>query len=116
MSKISQPIAFDDFLKVDVRAGTVLEVKEFPEARKPAYKLLIDFGDEIGTKKSSAQITVHYTPKDLLGRQVMAVVNFPPRQIGPFMSEVLTLGYEDDNGDIVLSGLDYPVPNGSRLC
>lgn len=116
MSDTSQPIAFDDFLKVDVRAGTVMEAKEFPEARKPAYKLLIDFGDAIGTKKSSAQITVHYKPEDLVGRQVMAVVNFPPRQIGPFMSEVLTLGYEDENGDIVLSGLDHPVPNGARLC
>ena len=109
-------ISFDDFLKVDIRAGTVLEAEAFPEARKPAYKLRIDFGDEIGIKKSSAQITVHYTIEDLIGRQVMAVVNFPPRQIGPFMSEVLTLGYEDENGDIVLAGLDKAVPNGMRLC
>lgn len=109
-------IAFDDFMKVDIRAGTVIAAEEFPEARKPAYKLRIDFGDALGVKKSSAQITVHYTPDDLVGRQVMAVVNFPPRQIGPFMSEVLTLGYEDDNGAIVLAGLDHPVPNGARLC
>ncbi|MCV6576421.1 MAG: tRNA-binding protein [Cohaesibacter sp.] len=108
-------ISFDDFLKVDIRAGTIVEAQEFAQARKPAYKLKIDFGDEIGIKKSSAQITVHYSCDDLVGRQVMAVVNFPPRQIGPFMSEVLTLGYSDENGDIVLSALERPVPNGSRL-
>ncbi|SNY91505.1 tRNA-binding protein [Cohaesibacter sp. ES.047] len=116
MAEAAAEIAFDDFMKVDIRAGTVLEVEDFPQARKPAYKLKIDFGTEIGVKKSSAQITVHYSQDDLVGRQVMAVVNFPPRQIGPFMSEVLTLGYEDDNGDIVLASLDKPVPNGKRLC
>ena len=92
-------ISFDDFMKVDIRCGRIVDVQEFPEARKPAYKLIIDFGAEIGTKKSSAQITRHYTPETLKGRQVMAVVNFPPRQIGPFMSEVLTLGVPDADGD-----------------
>ena len=109
-------ISFGDFMKVDIRAGTIIEAVDFPEARKPAYKLKIDFGNEIGIKKSSAQITAHYSLEDLMDRQVMAVVNFPPRQIGPFMSEVLTLGYEDENGDIVLAALDHPVPNGARLC
>ena len=108
-------IAFDDFLKVDIRAGTILEARSFPEARKPAYVLLIDFGPEIGVKKSSAQITVHYKPDTLVGRQVMAVVNFPPRQIGPVRSEVLTLGYEDEDGAIVLASLDRRVPNGKKL-
>lgn len=108
-------ITFDDFMKVDIRVGTVTAVDAFPEARKPAYKLQIDFGDGIGVKKSSAQITVHYTPETLLGRKVMAVVNFPPRQIGPFMSEVLTLGVSDANGDIVLIVPDKDAPNGSRL-
>ncbi len=108
-------ISFDDFLKVDIRAGTIVEARVFPEARKPAYILLIDFGPELGIKKSSAQITVHYTPETLVGRQVMAVVNFPPRQIGPVRSEVLTLGYEDANGAIVLAALERPVPNGQRL-
>ncbi|SNZ20871.1 tRNA-binding protein [Cohaesibacter gelatinilyticus] len=108
-------ISFDDFLKVDIRVGTVVEAVPFPEARKPAYKLKIDFGGEIGVKKSSAQITVHYSCEDLVGRQVMAVVNFPRRQIGPFMSEVLTLGYSDDNADIVLAAVEQAVPNGSRL-
>jgi tRNA-binding protein len=112
---MSDEISFDDFMKVDIRAGTVLKAEVFPEARKPAYKLLIDFGPEVGEKKSSAQITVHYQPEDLVGRQVMAVTNFPPRQIGPFMSEVLTLGYADDNGDIVLAGIDRAVPNGERM-
>ncbi len=112
---MSDEISFDDFMKVDIRAGTVLKAEIFPEARKPAYKLLIDFGPEVGEKKSSAQITVHYQPEDLVGRQVMAVTNFPPRQIGPFMSEVLTLGYADDNGDIVLAGIDRAVPNGERM-
>ncbi|WP_245510996.1 tRNA-binding protein [Martelella mediterranea] len=112
---LSDEIAFDDFLKVDIRAGTIVETEVFPEARKPAYKLQIDFGPEIGIKKSSAQITVHYTPETLKGRQVMAVVNFPPRQIGPVRSEVLTLGYADENGDIVLAAIDKPVPDGERL-
>ena len=113
---MSDEISFDDFMKVDIRVGTVIEVNEFPEARKPAFKLVIDFGDEIGTRKTSAQITAHYTPETLQGRKVMAVVNFPPRQIGPFMSEVLTLGFADDKGDIVLAGIERDVPNGQRLC
>ena len=108
-------ITFDDFLKVDIRVGTVVEAVAFPEARKPAYKLKIDFGDEIGVKRSSAQITVHYEAGELVGRQVAGVVNFPPRQIGPFMSEVLTLGFADANGDIVLVQPERAVPNGSRL-
>jgi len=108
-------ISFDDFLKVDVRVGTVLRAEPYPEARKPAIKLWIDFGAEIGEKKTSAQITAHYTPEALVGRQVMAVVNFPPRQIGKFMSEVLVLGMADENGDIVLIGPDRPVPNGGRM-
>ncbi|MEM8877590.1 MAG: tRNA-binding protein [Pseudomonadota bacterium] len=117
MSEESQPdvIAFEDFLKVDIRAGTVIDAQPFPEARRPAFKLWIDFGPEIGTRKCSAQITEHYALEDLIGRQVMAVVNFPPRQIGKFMSEVLTLGYSDDEGHIVLAQVDKPVPNGTRL-
>ncbi|MEM0898756.1 MAG: tRNA-binding protein [Pseudomonadota bacterium] len=111
----SPEISFDDFLKVDIRAGTVVSAEPFPEARKPAIKLRIDFGDKIGTKKSSAQITVHYEAETLVGRQVMAVVNFPPRQIGPFMSEVLVLGFEDAAGAIILSGPDQTVPNGARM-
>ena len=112
---MTSQISFDDFMKVDVRVGTVIEAVEFPEARKRAYKLRIDFGEEIGIKRSSAQITVHYRPQDLLGRQVAGVVNFPPRQIGPFMSEVLTLGFADANGDIVLLEPERGVPNGSRM-
>ena len=112
---MSETIAYDDFLKVDIRTGTVIDAKPFPEARKPAIKLTIDFGPEIGVKKSSAQITVHYTPEALIGRQVLGVVNFPPRQIGPFISEVLTLGFEDEAVAIVLAGADKPVPNGKRL-
>jgi tRNA-binding protein len=108
-------IAFDDFMKVDVRVGEVLAVDSFPEARKPAWKLTIDFGPDIGVKKSSAQITVHYTREQLLGRKVAAVVNFPPRQIGPFMSEVLTLGFPDAAGEVVLIGVDRDVPLGGRL-
>ena len=111
----SAEIAFDDFLKVDIRVGTIIDAQPFPEARKPAYKLWIDFGPEIGTKKSSAQITLHYTPDALIGRQVAAVVNFPPRQIGPLMSEVLTLGFPDENGEVVLFAPDLAVPNGARL-
>ncbi len=113
--KMTDTISFDDFLKVDIRAGTIIEAVPFPEARKPAYKLKIDFGDDIGVKKSSAQITVHYEADALVGRQVVAVVNFPPRQIGPFMSEVLTLGLSDSNGDVILLGTDRPVPDGSRM-
>ena len=106
---------FETFLKVDIRTGTILEAEVFPEARKPAYKLKIDFGQEIGVKKSSAQITALYSPESLIGKQVAAVVNFPRRQIGPFMSEVLTLGFHNDTDDVVLFSPDSDVPNGSRL-
>lgn len=108
-------IGFDDFLKVDIRAGRVVDVQPFPEARKPALKLWIDFGEEIGVKKSSAQITEHYAPESLIGRMVLAVVNFPPRQIGPFRSEVLTLGVSDESGAVVLVAPDKAVPPGARL-
>ena len=107
--------SFDDFMKLDIRLGTITEVDEFPEARKPAWKLTIDFGEEVGVKRSSAQITDLYGKEELLGRRVMAVVNFPPRQIGPFMSEVLTLGVADENGAVVLVAPDHPAPNGARL-
>ncbi|MCI4663966.1 MAG: tRNA-binding protein [Neomegalonema sp.] len=109
------PITFDDFLKVDIRVGRILEAEPFPEARKPAIKLRIDFGPEIGVKKSSAQITRHYTPEALIGRQVLAVVNFPPRQIGKFMSEVLTLGAPDRDGEVVLLRPDQDIPIGGRM-
>ncbi len=108
-------ISFDDFLKVDIRVGEVIRAEPFPEARKPAIKLWIDFGPEIGERKSSAQITAHYTPEGLIGRQVMAVVNFPPRQIGPVRSEVLVLGIHDDAGGVVLLSPDQPVPLGGRM-
>jgi tRNA-binding protein len=108
-------IAFDDFMKVDIRVGTILAAEPFPEARKPAFRLTIDFGEAIGIKKSSAQITVRHSLEDLVGRQVMAVVNFPPRQIGPMRSEVLTLGFPDEAGNVVLAALSHPVPNGGRL-
>ena len=112
---MAETIAYDDFLRVDIRVGTVIEARHFTEARKPALVLVIDFGPDIGVKKSSAQITTHYTPEALVGRQVMAVVNFPPRQIGPLRSEVLTLGFEDESGGIVLAATDKLVPNGRRL-
>lgn len=108
-------ISFDQFLAVDIRAGTIVAVDPFPEARKPSWKLRIDFGPGIGIKRSSAQIVDHYRAEDLLGRQVAGVVNFPPRQIGPFRSEVLTVGFADEEGAVVLFSPDRPVPNGARL-
>ncbi len=113
--KRAETIGFDDFLKVDVRVGRIVEAEPFPEARKPAIRMRIDFGPEIGVLKSSAQITKHYRPEDLPGKLVMAVVNFPPRQIGPIMSEVLTLGVPDEEGEVVLLTPDLDVPVGGRL-
>jgi tRNA-binding protein len=116
MSEVPKPlIQYSDFERVDVRVGIVVEAKPFAEARKPAIKLVIDFGPEIGRRKSSAQIVANHRPEDLVGRQVLAVVNFPPRQIGPFMSEVLTLGLPDADGQVMLIGPDRPVPAGGRL-
>jgi tRNA-binding protein len=109
------PITFDDFMKVDIRIGTIVRAESYPEARKPSYKLWIDFGEPLGEKRSAAQITVHYAADALVGRQVAAVVNFPPRQIGKFMSEVLTLGFPDTAGEVVLIGPSHKVPNGGRL-
>lgn len=116
MSSTERPveIAFADFMKVDVRTGTIVKVDPFPEARKPAWKLTIDFGSEIGTKRSSAQIA-HYKPEEIVGKQVLAVVNFPPRQIGPFISDVLTLGVPGENGEVILIHPERGVPNGGRL-
>jgi tRNA-binding protein len=108
-------ISYDTFAQVDIRVGTIVAVEDFPEARKPAYKLTVDFGPEIGTKRSSAQLTIHYARDELIGRQVAAVVNFAPRQIGPFMSEVLVLGFPDAAGAVVLVVPDKPVANGGRL-
>lgn len=108
-------IEFDDFLKVEIHVGTITDVQDFPEARKPAYKLFIDFGKGIGQKKSSAQITKHYSKEELLGKQVAAVTNFQPRQIGPFMSEVLTLGFPDEDNEVVLIEPSKKTPNGGRL-
>jgi tRNA-binding protein len=108
-------IVVDDFLKVDIRVGRIVSAEAFPQARKPAFKLTIDFGPELGIKRSSAQITVNHTLEDLVGTQVLAVVNFPPRQIGPFMSEVLTLGVPDENGEVMLIRPDRDVPIGGRL-
>jgi tRNA-binding protein len=115
MSAPTPEASFADFGKLDIRAGTIVEAFPFPQARKPAIKLTIDFGPELGRKRSSAQLTVHYTPESLLGRQVVAVVNFPPRQIGPFISEVLTLGVPDDKGAVVLLSPDQKIPNGGRM-
>lgn len=108
-------ITYEDFERVDIRVGEIIEVQDFPEARKPAYKLIINFGEEIGIKKSSAQITKHYTKEELIGKQVIGVVNFPPKQIGPFISEVLTLGLADENGDVVLLSPTRKVPLGKKM-
>ena len=109
-------ISWEDFEKVELKVGTVIKVEEFPEARRPAYKVWVDFGGELGIKKSSAQITVHYAPEDLVGRQIVAVVNFPPKQIGPIRSEFLLTGFYNENGDVVIAQPERPVPNGAKLC
>ena len=108
-------ISWGDFEKVDLRVGTIVQVFDFPEARKPAYQLFIDFGQEIGMRKSSAQITKHYSKEELIGRQIVAVVNFPKKQIGKFMSECLVTGFEDENGDIILTSVERSLPNGAKL-
>ncbi|CAA9241746.1 MAG: Protein secretion chaperonin CsaA [uncultured Craurococcus sp.] len=112
---MSEPISYADFEKVDIRVGTITDAQPFPEARKPAIKLWVDFGGEIGVKRSSAQLTLHYSPDRLIGRQVVAVVNFPPRQIGPVLSEVLVLGVPDENGAVVLLKPDLAVPKGGKM-
>ncbi|MBL8067119.1 MAG: tRNA-binding protein [Armatimonadetes bacterium] len=109
------PISFGDFERVELRVGTILAAEPFPQARKPAYKLTIDFGPEFGTRRSSAQITRHYTPQDLVGTQVVAVLNFPPKQIGPFVSECLVTGFADAEGAVILARPERPVPNGTKL-
>jgi|TARA_B110000908_G_C10211933_1_gene430702 tRNA-binding protein len=113
---MTDEITFDDFMKVDIRVGKILRAEDYPEARKPAIKMWIDFGPEIGERKTSAQVTAHYTPETLIGKQVIGVVNFPPRQIGKFMSEVLVLGLADEAGSIVLLSPDQNVPLGERMC
>ncbi len=114
-TSVREPVTFDDFDRVDIRVGTIVDVRPFPEARKPSFQIWVDFGAAFGVKKSSAQITVHYKPDQLIGRQVAAVVNFPPRQIGPFMSEVLCLGFPDKDGNVVLVRPDHKVPDGGKL-
>ncbi len=115
MSQADGTISFDDFLKVEVRAGTIVKAEPYPEARRPAYKLWVDFGTELGVKKTSVQVTAHYQLDELVGRQVAAVTNFPPKQIGKFMSEVLVLGFPDENGEVVLIAPDHKVPDGGRM-
>lgn len=115
MGATGETIGFEDFLKVDIRVGTVVRAEPYPEARRPAYKVWVDFGQAIGVKKTSAQATAHYALDDLVGRQVAAVVNFPPKQIGKFMSEILILGFPDGAGEVVLVGPERPVPDGGRL-